>query len=46
LSVIVFKDGLMKFEAGYASAVGISMTFFAGIIIAMFVYLRRKGWEI
>lgn len=46
LSIIVFKDGLMKFQAGYASAVGISMTFFAGLIIMIFVILRRKGWEI
>jgi raffinose/stachyose/melibiose transport system permease protein len=46
LSIIVFKDGLMKFQAGYASAVGISMTFFAAIIIMVFVILRRKGWEI
>ena len=46
LSILVFKYGLMKFEAGYASAIGISMTFFAGIIILFFVILRRKGWEI
>lgn len=46
LSVLVYKYGLMRFDAGYASAIGITMTFFAGIIIAAYVILKRKGWEI
>jgi raffinose/stachyose/melibiose transport system permease protein len=46
LSILVYKDGFMKFQAGYASAIGISMTFFAGLIISIFVFLRRKGWDI
>lgn len=46
LSILVFKNGFLKFQAGYASAIGITMTFFAGIIIVIYVLLRRKGWEI
>lgn len=46
LSVLVYKNGLMRFEAGYASAIGITMTFFAGVIIFIYVLMKRKGWEI
>lgn len=46
LSVLVFKYGLMRFDAGYASSIGITMTFFAGIIIAVYIAMKKKGWEI
>jgi raffinose/stachyose/melibiose transport system permease protein len=46
LGTLVYKQAFMRFEAGYASAIGLSMSFFAGLIIALFLYLRRRGWEI
>jgi raffinose/stachyose/melibiose transport system permease protein len=46
LGTLVYKQAFMRFEAGYASAIGLTMSFFAGIIIALFLYLRRRGWEI
>lgn len=46
LSVLVFKNAFRTFEAGYASAIGLTMSFFVGIIIAIFIVLRRRGWEI
>jgi raffinose/stachyose/melibiose transport system permease protein len=46
LSVLVFKQAFMNLEAGYASAIGLSMSFFVGIVIAIFVVLRKRGWEI
>lgn len=46
LSVLVFKHGFMQFEAGYASAVGLTMSFFAGVIIVIYLILQRRGWEI
>ena len=46
LSVLVFKNAFMNLEAGYASAIGLSMSFFVGIVIAIFVVLRKRGWEI
>lgn len=46
LSVLVFKNAFMNLEAGYASAIGLSMSFFVGLVIAIFVVLRRRGWEI
>jgi len=46
LSVLVFKHAFMNLQAGYASAIGLSMSFFVGIVIAIFIVLRRRGWEI
>jgi len=46
LSVLVFKNAFMNFDAGYAAAIGLSMSFFAGIIIFIYMVLRRRGWEI
>lgn len=46
LSVLVFKNAFMNLEAGYASAIGLSMSLFVGIVIAIFLVLRRRGWDI
>jgi raffinose/stachyose/melibiose transport system permease protein len=46
LSILVYKYGLMRFQAGYASAIGLTMTFFAGIIIGIYIFLQKRGWEI
>lgn len=46
LSVLVYKQAFNRFEAGYAAAIGLSMSFFAGLVIGIFVLLRRLGWEI
>ena len=35
-----------NFDAGYASAIGLTMSFFVGIVIGIFIVLRRRGWEI
>jgi raffinose/stachyose/melibiose transport system permease protein len=46
LAVLVYKEAFNRFEAGYAAAIGLTMSFFAGLIIGLFVFLRRRGWEI
>lgn len=46
LSILVFKNAFQRFEAGYAAAIGLTMSFFAGIIISIFLFLRKRGWEI
>ncbi len=46
LGTLVFKQAFSRFEAGYASAIGLTMSFLAGLIIILFQYLRRRGWEI
>lgn len=46
LSVLVYINAFNRFEAGYGAAIGLTMSFFAGIIVAIYVILRRRGWEI
>ncbi|MCR4406351.1 MAG: sugar ABC transporter permease [Anaerolineae bacterium] len=46
LATEVFNAAFGRFEAGYAAAVGLSMSLFCGLGIAIFVTLRRRGWEI
>ncbi len=46
LAVLVFKEAFRNFNAGYASALGLTMSFFVGIVISIFLVLRRRGWEI
>lgn len=46
LSILVFKEAFRNFNAGYAAAIGLTMSFFVGIVISIFILLRRRGWEI
>ena len=46
LGTMVYKNAFNRFEAGYASALGLTMSCFAGIIIGVFIFLRKRGWEI
>ncbi len=46
LAVLVFKEAFSNFNAGYASAIGLTLSFFVGINIGIFIVLRRRGWEI
>jgi raffinose/stachyose/melibiose transport system permease protein len=46
LAVLVYKEAFNKFNAGYASAIGLTMSFFVACVIAIFLVLRRRGWEI
>ncbi|MEM7531506.1 MAG: sugar ABC transporter permease [Chloroflexota bacterium] len=46
MATYLYKQAFNRFEAGYASAIGLSMSLFAGMIISVFVFLRTRGWEI
>jgi raffinose/stachyose/melibiose transport system permease protein len=46
LGTLLYKQAFNRFEAGYASAIGLTMSFFAATIIGLFAFLRRRGWEI
>jgi raffinose/stachyose/melibiose transport system permease protein len=46
LAVLVYKEAFNNFNAGYASAIGLTMSFFVGCVIVIFQILRRRGWEI
>ena len=46
MGTVLFRNAFRRFEAGYASAIGLNMTFFAVLIMSLFGILRRRGWEI
>jgi raffinose/stachyose/melibiose transport system permease protein len=46
LATLVVKNAIYKFDAGYGSAIGLTMSVFVGVIISIFVVLRKRGWEI
>ena len=46
LGTLVIKNAFNRFQAGYAAAIGLTMSFFAGVVITIFVILRRRGWEV
>ncbi len=46
LGTLVYKNAFNRFEAGYGAAQGVTISLFAGFIIMMFIYLRRRGWDI
>ena len=46
LGTLLYRDAFNRFEAGYASAIGLTMSFFAILVIGVFGLLRRRGWEI
>jgi len=35
-----------RFQAGYAAAIGVMLTFWSGIVTVGFLLLRRVGWEV
>jgi len=46
VATLMYKEAFERFEAGYAAALGLAMSFVGGLIVLVFLYLRRKGWEI
>ena len=46
LAVLVQKNAFLNFEAGYASAIGVTMSVLVGAVIGVFIILRKRGWEI
>jgi raffinose/stachyose/melibiose transport system permease protein len=45
ISTLMYNQAFNEYEAGYAAALGLSMTLITGIVIAAYQFLRRRGWE-
>jgi raffinose/stachyose/melibiose transport system permease protein len=43
---LLWKEAFQRFEAGYASAMGLGLTFVSGVVVLIFIFLRRRGWEV
>jgi raffinose/stachyose/melibiose transport system permease protein len=46
LATELFKSAFFRFEVGYAAAIGVSMSLICTLVVAGFVILRKRGWEI
>ena len=46
LASLVYKQAFLNFHAGYAAAIGLTMSALVGVAIAVFLVLRRRGWDI
>ncbi|HEY6582404.1 MAG TPA: sugar ABC transporter permease [Rubrobacter sp.] len=46
VGTLMYKEAFARFEAGYAAAMGLGLSFMSGLVILVFLYLRRRGWEI
>ena len=45
VSTLMYKQAFNEYEAGYAAALGLSMTVVTAVVLAVYQYLRKKGWE-
>jgi raffinose/stachyose/melibiose transport system permease protein len=46
VGTLMYKEAFERFEAGYASAMGLGLSFVSGLIVLVFIVLRRRGWEV
>ncbi len=46
VGTLMWKEAFERFEAGYAAAMGLSLSFVSGIIVLIVIFLRRRGWEV
>src|SRR5204863_9193169 len=46
LSTMSFKAAFARFEAGYAAALALTTSVICLLAGLLFIYLRRRGWEI
>ncbi|GIF46137.1 sugar-binding protein [Asanoa ferruginea] len=45
VSTLMYKQAFNEYSAGYAAALGLSMTLVTAVILAVYQWMRRKGWE-
>jgi raffinose/stachyose/melibiose transport system permease protein len=45
VSTLMYNQAFNNYSAGYAAALGMSMTVIIGIVLAVYSFLRKRGWE-
>jgi raffinose/stachyose/melibiose transport system permease protein len=45
VSTLMYDEAFNQYSAGYAAALGLSMTVVTGVVLAVYQLLRRRGWE-
>ena len=46
VATLLYKEAFQQFEAGYAAALGLSMSFVSALVVAAYLYVRRMGWNV
>jgi raffinose/stachyose/melibiose transport system permease protein len=46
VGTLLYKEAFERFEAGYAAALGLSMTVVCALLALLYLLLRRRGWEV
>lgn len=46
VGTLLYKEAFQRFEAGYAAALGLSMTVVCAFVAGLYLLLRRRGWEV
>jgi raffinose/stachyose/melibiose transport system permease protein len=46
MATYLYDQAFARFEVGYSAAIGIMMSIWVMLTVAMFVILRKRGWEI
>jgi raffinose/stachyose/melibiose transport system permease protein len=45
ISTLMYDQAFNQYSAGYAAALGLSMTVIIGIVLAIYQLIRKRGWE-
>jgi raffinose/stachyose/melibiose transport system permease protein len=45
VATLMYKQAFNEYSAGYAAALGLSMTLVTAVILAVYQWMRKKGWE-
>ncbi len=46
MATFLYNQAFFRFDVGYAASIGVMMTLWVMITVGIFVYLRKRGWEI
>lgn len=46
LGTLVVKNAFYRFDAGYGAAIGLAMSVLAGIVVTVYLVMRRRGYEL
>jgi len=46
VGTLLYERAFRLFEAGYAAAMGLTMTFVSAVIMVVYLQLRRRGWDV
>ena len=45
LSTLIYKNGILQFDAGYGSALAVLQLLISSVGIAAYIYMQKKGME-